>query len=337
MHRLLPAPRNGGFALDDYWVWCGSVIQGEDGRYHMFASRWPREYPFFEGYPTTSEVVRAVSHTPIGPYRFEEVVLPPRGPQHWDGRMTHNPTIHKWRDTYLLFYIGSTFSGPSPTPREILAAGRFCAHPATNESYNNIRIGLATSRSILGPWQRREQPILLPRPGKWDHQLVTNPAPCVLPDGSILLLYRSNTPNGQRIGAARAEDPDSPFRRISDHPVLVLSQGFVEDPYLWWAEDHFEMIAKDCTGAITGEQGAGVHALSQDALNFTLSQPPLAYSRRVLWDDGTTTLQGAFERPQLLIENGCPTHLFAATGDGSGDFHHFTRTWNMVVPLAPCP
>jgi hypothetical protein len=29
--RLLPAPSKGGFRLDGYWVWCGSVIKGEDG------------------------------------------------------------------------------------------------------------------------------------------------------------------------------------------------------------------------------------------------------------------------------------------------------------------
>ena len=27
--------------MDGYWVWDGSTIRGEDGRYHLFASRWP--------------------------------------------------------------------------------------------------------------------------------------------------------------------------------------------------------------------------------------------------------------------------------------------------------
>jgi hypothetical protein len=44
--RLLPAPLDGGFKMDGYWVWCGSVIKGEDGKYHMFASRWPSTTPF---------------------------------------------------------------------------------------------------------------------------------------------------------------------------------------------------------------------------------------------------------------------------------------------------
>ncbi|MGV2786981.1 glycosyl hydrolase family 43, partial [Clostridium perfringens] len=31
-----PAPVAGGFRMPGYWIWCGSVIKGEDGRYHMF-------------------------------------------------------------------------------------------------------------------------------------------------------------------------------------------------------------------------------------------------------------------------------------------------------------
>ena len=78
IERIKPAPKLAAFRLDDYWVWCGSAIQGEDGRYHLFASRWPKTVSFFH-WATNSEVVRAASDTPKGPYRFEEVVLAPQG------------------------------------------------------------------------------------------------------------------------------------------------------------------------------------------------------------------------------------------------------------------
>ncbi|MFH1568775.1 MAG: glycoside hydrolase family protein [Gemmatimonadota bacterium] len=317
--RLLPAPRGGGFAQEGYWVWCGSAIRGDDGRYHLFASRWPQSLPFFQGYLARSEVVRASADRPTGPYVFEEVVLPPRGPAFWDGTMTHNPTIHRSGDTFLLFYIGSGSRDPA-------------------DAYGRIRIGLATAPSVAGPWQRRDAPALSPRPGRWDGSVVTNPAPCVLDDGRILLLYRSNTPQGLRIGAALAADWRSPFQRLSDEPVLRLAgDHYVEDPYVWHCGDHFEMLAKDWTG-FTGEQGAGIHALSGDGLRWELADLPQAYSRRVRWDDGTVTEQGHLERPQLLLEDGRPTHLFLATGDGPSGFEAMkrtamTRTWSMVMPL----
>lgn len=318
--RILPAPRNGGFAMDGYWVWCGSVIRGEDGRYHMFASRWPQSLPFFEGYLRASEVVRASADEPEGPYQFEEIVLPARGPRHWDGMMTHNPTIHRSGKGYLLFYIGSTYRNP-------------------RDCYGGIRIGLATSASVHGPWDRPDQAALEPRTGKWDSTVVTNPAPCVLPDGRILLVYRSNTPHGLRLGAAMAKDAHSPFVRISDEPIIRFEGNhFVEDPYIWQVGDHFEMLAKDWTG-ITGESGAGIHASSRNMLDWELMPQPKAYSRHVTWADGITTEQGHLERPQLLLKDGHPTHLFLSTGDGPPGFEAMkrtamTRTWNMVIPLS---
>ncbi len=317
--RILPAPKNGGFAMEGYWVWCGSVIQGEDSRYHMFASRWPKSLPFFDGYIQASEVVRAVSDAPEGPYRFEQIVLPARGPRFWDGSMTHNPTVHRCGDVYLLFYIGS-------------------AYHDWKECYGNIRIGLATARSVYGPWERRDTPVLEPRPGKWDSTVVTNPAPCVLSDRSILLVYRSNTAEGLRLGAALAQDYRSRFIRLSDAPVIQFEGShFVEDPYIWQAGDHLEMLAKDWTG-ITGEPGAGIHASSRSMLDWELMPDPKAYTRKVTWDDGTVTVQGHLERPQLLLQDGRPTHLFLATGDGPSGFEAMkqtamTKTWNMVMPL----
>jgi len=93
--KLGPSVKNGGFEMEGYWVWGASVIQGEDGKYYAFASRWAKKYPFFNGYIFYSEVVRAVSDKPEGPFTFQEVVLKPRGSQYWDGRTTHNPTIIK--------------------------------------------------------------------------------------------------------------------------------------------------------------------------------------------------------------------------------------------------
>ena len=317
--RLRPAPAQGGFSLDDYWIWCGSGIRGDDGRYHLFASRWPRRLPFFDGYKARSEVVRASADTPAGPYLFEEVVLPDRGSQHWDGRMTHNPSIHRCGSTFLLFYIGSTYVDPA-------------------ESYGNIRIGLATAPSVLGPWKRRAAPVLAPREGKWDSSVVTNPAPCVLPDGSVYMVYRSNPPGGLRLGVARADSWESDFERLRDDPCLTLAgQHHVEDPCIWYAGDHFEMLAKDWTG-YTGETGAGLHARSENGMDWELADQPKAYSRRVQWDDGSSTQQGHLERPQVLVQEGVPTHLFLATGDGPPGLDSMkqtlmTRTWNMVIPL----
>ena len=329
--NILCAPINGGFSMDDYWVWCGSAIPGEDGKYHLFSARWPKKYPFFLGYIHYSEIVRAESATPEGPYEFREVVLGDIGEEHWDGRMTHNPTIRKCGDDYVLFYIGGTFKGEKPAASQ-LRKGKV---PETDICYNSIRIGAAISKSVLGPWKRPDKPILEPRAGKWDSRVVTNPAPCILENGKIYLYYRSNTPEGLRIGLAAADNINSPFIRVHDDPVIQFENGgYVEDPFVWHNGRCFEMIAKDWTGLITGEKNAGMHARSGDGISWTLADPVKAYSRTVKWDNGATTVQGHFERPQLILENGIPTHLLAATMDGHAEyFDDATRSWNMVIPL----
>lgn len=328
---LRPAPRAGGLAMEDYWVWCGSVVRGEDGRCHMFASRWPRAYPFFDGYRTHSEIIRAVADEPTGPFRYEQTVLPARGEAYWDGQMTHNPAICRVGGKFVLFYLGGTYRGPRPTPEEVAAHKNGRQAMECNASYC---IGMAVADSVYGPWERLDEPVLRPRPGKWDSNVVTNPAPCIRADGSILLYYRSNTPNGLRLGVAGAKRLGAPFERLLDEPVIQFAAGHVEDPFVWWNGRRFEMIAKDMTGEITGERGAGAHAVSEDGLHFDLAPDAKAYSRRIQWDDGSVSDQAHVERPSLLIENGRPVCFYAATGVGDYGFTFRQPTWNMAIPLA---
>jgi len=243
--------------------------------------------------------------------------------------MAHNPSIHKCGDTYLLYYIGSTFTGP------IQPDSPSACNVQREESYSKIRIGLATSRSLAGPWKTMDRPILEPRPGKWDAMIVTNPAPCVRDDGRVILFYRSNTPEGLRIGVAAADSFEGPYRRLTDEPVLRFEGGdFVEDPFVWWDKDHYEMLAKDMLGGITGEVHAGAHFQSRDAIHWTSMKPPKAYSRTITFENGEATRLGCLERPQLLFDKqGRPICLFAAAADGPGGFNHALNTWNIAIPL----
>ncbi len=325
--RFEPAPKHGGFAMDDYWIWCGSAIRGDDGQYHLFASRWPKRYPFYNGYVCYSEIVRAVADNPLGPFTFVDVVVPTRDLHFWDGGHTHNPTIHRIGGRYCLFYEAITFPKGRPSDREIRNGG-----PMRGGSYPAI--GLCIADSLDGPWQRFDRPALAQRDGAWDREIVTNPAVCEAPDGRILLYYRSYD---MTVGLAEADEPEGPYRRIGDGPLPSLQPpNRVEDMYVWHSGEHFEMLAKDCTGGVlSGERGAGVHATSPDGVAWIFSDPVKAYSRTIAWDDGSVASQGCLERAQLLIEDGEPRALYAATGDGPGGFNACTRTWNMAISLEP--
>lgn len=332
IEQLRPVPVDGGFRREDDWIWCGSVIEGDQGLFHMFASMWEKTVPFNPHWLTNSRVVHAVSPTPEGPYTYSADVLPPRESFWWDGRMTHNPTIHRWNDLYLLFYTGTTYPESPPGPGDVV----------TDEMVSTFRsrqrIGLAVAEAPDGPWQRPDQPCLEVRPDHWDSFMTTNPAPCVLPDGHILLLYKSSSgaPDPIQYGVAMAKSPFDPFERIGPDRPIVFEEPDVpyEDAYVWCQGNRFQMLFNDLTGTFTGEARAVAHAVSDDGIHWHLNDPPKALSRTITWSDGRVTTQGSLERPQLLIRNGLPTHLFCATSDGRNGFSDARNTWNVALPMA---
>jgi hypothetical protein len=331
IEQLQPAPVEGGFRRDDSWIWCGSVIADEHGTFHMFASMWEKSVPFDPNWLTNSRVVHATSPTPEGPFVYQGDVLAPRECSWWDGRMTHNPTIHRWKDKYLLFYTGTTYPEPAPGPGDIVTSEMVTAYRSRQ------RIGMAVADSLNGPWQRPDQPCLDARPGHWDRFMTTNPAPCVLPDGRILLLYKSTSGSADPLlyGVAMADSPFSRFDRTGPGEPITFEQTGItyEDAFVWYQDDRFQMLFNDLTGSLTSEKRAGAHAVSDEGIHWRLNNPPKAYSRTINWADGRTTTQGSLERPQLLIQDGAPTHLFCATSDGKAGFTDARNTWNMVIPL----
>lgn len=323
--RLLPVPVDGGFSMEGYWIWCGSVIKGEDNKFHMFASRWPNNLSFNPHWLSNSEVVHAISETAEGPYRFYEVVLPPRGEQYWDGRMTHNPTIRKVDSTYLLYYTGTTYHGETPTPDHPLAV----ESPMKLEAHRNERIGLATATSVYGPWTRLDHPILDTQPDSWDKFLVSNAAPVVLPDKSIYLFYKGvEQLRKHAIGLAVAKSYDDPYVKDSDNPFSFGMDA--EDPFIWFEDSTYHALLLD-TGKKYSKKEI-YYAFSPDLRHWTIPSNPIAISKKLLWSDGTERILNNTERPQVLVQNGHATHVFIAIMEMVRG-KRISR--NICVPLKP--
>jgi len=322
--RLLPAPGNGGLRLDNYWVWCGSVIKGDDGKYHMFASRWPNATPFSPYWLTNSEIVHAVSSTPEGPYEFNDVALPPRGAEFWDGQMTHNPAIRKSGDTYLLYYTGTTYKGQRPSATNPVGE----TDALKLEAHQGERIGLATSKSPYGPWKRLDKPILDVVPNSWEQYLVSNAAPVILKDGRVMLYYKGvEKLRVNAIGLAIADCPTCEYKRVSNQP---LNMGIgAEDPFIWQEDGKFKALMLDTDRRYSPDKEI-FYAVSDDGRHWRVPRNSIAVSRKILWADGSTKKMNSTERPHVLIENGKPTHVFFATGETINGKRY---TWNMVIPL----
>ncbi|MGC9451920.1 MAG: glycoside hydrolase family protein [Oceanipulchritudo sp.] len=327
--HLGPASGKGGFADDHYWIWCASPVIGDDGKYHLFASRIPRTIPFHPGWLFASEIVRAEAELPEGPYRFREVVLGARDPAFFDGRSAHNPCIRKVGTKYLLFYMGSTYPGKEVDVNRVESGG-----PLYKESWARKRIGLAWADSVHGPWNRPDKPLLEPRPGHWDAIATTNPAPWILPDGSVRMIYKSRTvADGPRLlGLAGAPTWQGPYAALMEHPLFPGVD--LEDACLWHDGERFRMILKDMAGTVGGEPGCLVQAWSQDAVAWIFPDPPILHGKLIRWDDGSTEQLGNFERPQLLFDaHNRPTHLFAAVSRGGSGIGDAAETFSVCLPV----
>ena len=205
-------PANSGFKMDGYWIWGGGMIR-VDSTYHLFAARWIQNSAFPSSYRTDSEIVRATSDNPLGPFTFQEVVIGERDSSYWDSNMAHNPTIHKIGDEFVLFYIGSDFT----TIRE-------------NSNYLLRRVGYASATSIAGPWSRSDEPVIK----------VESNNPAVLVDrGKVKLLYRDAP---LRMFLTEADHYRGPYRMLNDN---VWPQCKLEDFYLFKSTEGYHFVCED--------------------------------------------------------------------------------------------
>ncbi|MFI3169575.1 MAG: glycoside hydrolase family protein [Faecalibacterium sp.] len=334
--RWALVPKNGGYHMPGYYVWCGSAVVGEDGKYHLFASCWEEKYGFGSNWLLRCKIAHAVSETPEGPYAFHSFVFEERDFKYFDARNQHNPSIKYHDGVYYLYYFGTTFGGEIPAEDGVIDQGRFV------EIWNNKRIGVATATSVYGPWKRPDEPLMQPRNANyWDCTCTTNPSVAIMPNGKSYMIYKSRRSSNDplQLGVAVADKPDGPYERLSDEPIFQFENPswFVEDPFMWYENGRFCLLMKDDfrdeSGGITGEWGCGVYAESEDCLHWQIADQPKAYSRTLQWDDGTTTVQGHLERPNLLFQNGKPTHLFAATAASAEPWKFKGTSWSVCMPL----
>ena len=87
--------------------------------------------------------------------------------------------------------MGAEQPGLKAHPNCTPGSGDITANKTTG-SHNGRRIGIATSASLNGPWRRLDSPLFGPDPAAWDNIDVSNPAPIIHKDGSVIMLYKGS-------------------------------------------------------------------------------------------------------------------------------------------------
>ncbi|WP_303921797.1 glycoside hydrolase family protein [Draconibacterium sediminis] len=349
----------------DRFVWGGSVLKGDDGKYHMIYNVFEcgDSLPAFtDGWVLHSKLAYAVSDYPDRDFKFKKIVL--RGQAlngdstAWDAQMVSNPHLKKFKGKYYLYYIGSKDPGVQPvgSPGEKLSK--------RNRVQQNQKIAVIEFDSfedlMKGNFSRPDKPLLAPRTRvkpdnivnpspegtqpKPDNIIVVNPAVTYRPaDGKYLLYFKGNLydPNWRGVhGVALSDSPTGPFAPLDDIIFDFRTEdgriASAEDPYVWYhkTQQKFYAVFKDFSGKITGADPGLAILESIDGIIWTKPADPFFMKKQVVLQSGDTIKVDRLERPQMLIdEEGNPQVLYAACSIININPTKKGESFNVQIPL----
>jgi hypothetical protein len=290
---LKPAENTSLYEDKENSYWGGSPILGDDGRYHLFSSRFTNSCGL-NTWLANSECVRASSSSPTGPFVTEEVV---------QGVFCHNPTIRKAPDgSFLLFYIGDDKSAE----KTHCANGQSFEAGPSGLQVDNCEIRVKRAASITGPWSNNHKISSAALNGICP----TNPAPVIEDDGKIKLYYRdydllaainpsyydySERPAvPERMYLLKASKWNGIYTQQQPNPILA---EYSEDGFAWKGPGGYHMVFNN---KFSHEFFKGGYASSKDGVHWNVRSS--VYTRQVPYANGEVKEQRR-ERPQILWLN----------------------------------
>lgn len=305
------------FKTEDYYNWGSSIIKGEDGKYHLFYSRWEKKHTF-KGWLTHSEIAHATSKNPAGPWEYQETVLQGRGNEYWDAITAHNPKIKYFEGKYYLYYI-STNLGEKRYKEEDLVnlAGMGINEDVDRKALRtNQRTGVVVANSLNGPWTRMEKPLI--EPAGPITTLTVNPAIEKGADGKYYLIIKGDKPNETRFIRNQAiAISNSPMGPFEIQEKAVIDDLDTEDVSMWYDDDRQRFYAifhaHDFIGLITSENG----------VDWEKSDEFVLKPKTIELTNGSNLLPDRMERPFLYLENDQPKVLSLAVKKGDDSYTIF--------------
>ncbi|WP_200974799.1 glycoside hydrolase family protein [Echinicola sp. 20G] len=312
--RIQPISSDNIFETEEFYNWGGSILKGEDGKYHLFYSRWPKATKF-TGWLLYSEVAHAISDHPAGPWTFKETVLEGRGKGYWDAITAHNPKIKFFDGKYYLYYISTNLGENNEYTDEELMETSLTgySHPNWKILRPNQRTGVAVANSLKGPWIRQNKPLI--EPSGPITTLTVNPAIDKGKDGKYYLIVKGDKPNETKFvrnqAMAISDRPDGSFVILPD-PVIDYMD--TEDMSLWYDETRNKYFgvfhAHTFIGLVSSKDG--IHWEKDD--DFELMK------KAIIKKNGETIYPDRMERPFVYEENGEVSVLGLAVKKGDKSF-----------------
>lgn len=278
--------------------WGGAALPGDgDGLWHLFYSKMEGGCTL-SSWTTNSACWRATGPSALGPFTDADTVLGP-----W----CHNAVPSRAPDgTWLVYHIGCGGVTPKNCSSEEGAAAEAGVEAQADPCGGIGSVSILYADAPSGPWTPLGYVLLngSSAPGAWD-QSVSNVAPHILPNGTVLLAYRGKDANKRELlGVASAPHWRGPYTRALSGPI-ISQPG--EDPWPWVdARGHAHLLFHDFTGFVGG------HAFARSWGGPWQYTGVPAYNLSVTWTNGTAGALSRRERPQLRRDpvTGAPLVLY---------------------------
>jgi hypothetical protein len=337
----------------DSSTWGGSVEYNErDGLYHMFASEIINNCGLYS-WTTNSQVIRAVSESPYGPYEKVQTIVPIFA---HDTNVVRVPTTGEW----VLYITARQGVKPRDCRNDTTAATTRRRRAAVDEDDVPPKdTFMLWSHNPAGPWSK---PVLVLNSTKWNSDYwakYNTTAKCdsnlngiIMDDGSFVGLWRRcETPElltvPHLLTASDWRDPTT-YRPHVDFPLFVLGGSGAEDPSNLWTtrtsdmkpgQVAFHAIFHDeqATRCMLGWcGGVGRHAVSLSDANGTSVgswrySTVNAYDRYVRFSNGTTVRADTRARPHVILDPVSRQPIAVSTGLKETDESGYV--WTLVTPL----
>jgi hypothetical protein len=289
----------------NYFHWCISPIDDDQGKTHIFLSRWPKSLGM-SGWSSQCELAHYVGNSAEGPFTFVNTVLKNSTmPSSWMVS-PHNVRIKKIDGIYVIVYI---------------------MQDSRVGNQRGQKIGMLTSSSLNGPWTPVGPGgvVVSPStdPSNWAYNGllgVDNPDFDKV-NGQYYIYFKSGPAmNGtMHYGYAVATSITGTYT-INSSPQTDNSD-YLEDATAFMWNGYEYLLTTDNFGTQTGIFGAGIlwRADSQNSPGpFHMANAQIGFG---VLSDYTTIPANAtfnytswdkFERPAILMRNGIPAYFYGA-------------------------
>lgn len=268
--------------LENWCYWDGSIVKDDQGRYHLYASRWSQTYPNGRGWKEDSKGIHAVSDHVLGPYVDKGLLWP-----QWQGGKGSNVVglrLHDGRYAAVTSEItkGEVFVSASPD-------GPFTWLGQIQWDANGFEPGLAAYGGGKGN--------------------MSNVQILLRPDGRYMIVARSTAPmlSDQGILGPYKIRGDRIYKRYPELP-----QEKNEDPTVWYSGGLYHIVYNHWPSKTSH------HFTSQDGIR-DWKYRGIAFkkeeSKIFRYRDGTVNDWQFVERPTALVENGHVTHFLFSVLD----------------------